>query len=208
MSVTPRSPRSAAETRVLDAVKVSCERWGIDRVTVDDIAFEAGVSRATLYRMYPGGKDVLFEALRVRELEEFFTTLETAVRGAVSLEDLVVTAVVCATTEMRADDHLTLMLATEPGSSLGQLTVEGVPRIVDFATAVLVPMASPFLDEDRARPLVELLARLTISYFLAPSDRYDLGEPASARRLLAPIVAAMSHPDPSEPIAPSTASTP
>ena len=37
------------------------------KVTVDDIAAEAGLSRATLYRLFPGGKDVLYEALRRRD---------------------------------------------------------------------------------------------------------------------------------------------
>ena len=78
--------------RVLDAAKRSCERWGFDRVTIDDIAAEAGISRATLYRMFPGGKDVLFEALRVRELEEFFTTLRDRIEGADTVEDLLVRA--------------------------------------------------------------------------------------------------------------------
>ena len=72
----------STEVRVLDAAKRCCERWGIDKVTVDDIADESGVSRATMYRMFPGGKDVLFEALRVRELDEFFTRLLRQVEGA------------------------------------------------------------------------------------------------------------------------------
>jgi AcrR family transcriptional regulator len=59
---------SPTERRILDATRVCCERWGIAKVTVDDVAAEAGVSRATLYRMFPGGKDVLFDAMRVREL--------------------------------------------------------------------------------------------------------------------------------------------
>ena len=53
MSIDP------AEVRVLDAAKLCCERWGLAKVTIDDIATEAGVSRATLYRLFPGGKDVL-----------------------------------------------------------------------------------------------------------------------------------------------------
>ena len=72
----------SVEGRVLDAAKSCCERWGIAKVTIDDIAAEAKVSRATLYRMFPGGKDVLFDALRVRELEDFFTRLSVAVDGA------------------------------------------------------------------------------------------------------------------------------
>ena len=59
------------EDRVLDAAMAAVERWGLARLTIDDIAAAAGVSRATLYRMFPGGKDVLFEALRVREIEQF-----------------------------------------------------------------------------------------------------------------------------------------
>ena len=69
----------AVELRVLHAAKACTERWGLDRLTIDDIAHASGVSRATIYRLFPGGKDVLFEALRVRELEEFFA--ELAARG-------------------------------------------------------------------------------------------------------------------------------
>ena len=79
-----------AELRVLDAAKLCCERWGLAKVTIEDIANEAGVSRATLYRMFPGGKDILFEALRVRELEDFFTRLSAHLEGAVDFEDLLV----------------------------------------------------------------------------------------------------------------------
>ena len=81
------------------------------------------------------------------------------------------------------------MLASEPGEALGQLTVEGVPRIIRFATAFLTPLADPFLDRPRSRALIDVLARLTISYFLAPSDTVDLGDPESAQQFLAPIIA-------------------
>ena len=103
---------------MLDATKACCERLGFAKVTIDDIAAEAGVSRATIYRLFPGGKDVLFEALRVRELEEFFDVLRAEVAGADTLEELLVRTVVAATRELRADDHLALMLAAEPGEAL------------------------------------------------------------------------------------------
>jgi len=185
---TPTGALSNAATGVLDAAKRCCERWGFDRVTVDDIAADAGISRATLYRMFPGGKDVLFEALRVRELEEFFTVLRDRVEGSTSIEDLLVRTVVVATEELRADDHLAVMLATEPGKTLGDLTVEGVPRIIRFATAFLAPLAEPYLDRQQARSIIDVLARLTISYFLAPSETVDLGDETSARAFLIPLI--------------------
>ena len=173
-----------AELRVLDAAKTCCERWGLAKVTIEDIAHEAGVSRATLYRMFPGGKDILFEALRVRELEDFFTRLSAHLDGAIDFEDLLVRCVMHATAELRGDQHLSLMLASEPGDTLGQLTVDGVPRIIRVATVFLAPLVDGHLPRREGARLVELLARLVISYFLAPSDQVDLGEPESARTFI------------------------
>jgi AcrR family transcriptional regulator len=176
------------ETRVLDAAKQCIERWGYGKVTSDDIAAEAGVSRATLYRMFPGGKDVLFDALRVRELEEFFTTLRVEVEGTTSLEELLIRTLVCSTRELRSDDHLAMMLAAEPGETLSQLTVDGLPRIIRVATAFLVPLVDPYPDRATGRALIDVLARLVISLFLAPSDHIDLGDEASARAFLRPFL--------------------
>lgn len=169
------------EIRVLDATKSCCERWGIAKVTIDDIAAEAGVSRATLYRMFPGGKDVLFDALRVRELEDFFTRLTRHLDGIDELEELLVRTVVYATIELRHDDHLAIMLASEPGDTLSNLTVQGLPRIIRMASLFIAGRVEPYLDRLSSARLVELLARLVISYFLAPSDHVDLGDEESAR---------------------------
>jgi len=178
---------------VLDAARTCCERWGATKVTIDDIAAAARVSRATIYRMFPGGKDVLFEALRVRELEEFFDDLQTSIAGAASLDELLVRAVVTATRRLREDEHLTLMLAAEPGEVLSQLTSAGVPRIVRFATTFLVPLLDPYLARDDARVVIDVLARLTISYFLAPSELVDLGDERSAAAFLAPLIDVLTN---------------
>ncbi len=180
------------EERLLNAAKSCCERWGVNKVTVDDIARESGVSRATLYRLFPGGKDILFEALRVREIDEFFTVLRAEVAGARDLEDLLVMTVVAATRELRADEHLSLMLAAEPGETLAQLTVDGLPRIIRMATESLTPLVSPFLSTKKAALLIDLLSRITISYFLAPSEHVDLGDPDSARAFLSPAIRILS----------------
>ena len=175
---------TSVNDRILDAAKSCCERWGIAKVTIDDIAAAADVSRATLYRLFPGGKDVLFDALRVRELEDFFTRLNGHLAGAIDLEDFLVRTVVSATDEMRHDEHLALMLASEPGDTLSQLTVEGLPRIIRMASLFLAPQVEPYLDRERAARLVELLARLVISYFLAPSELVDFGDDDSARAFI------------------------
>ena len=184
---------ASLESRILDATKACCERFGFAKLSIDDVAAETGLSRATIYRLYPGGKDVLLDALRVRELEEFFADLRAGVEGAETLEELLVRTVVMATRELRADHHLAVMLAAEPGEALSQLTTAGVPRIIHYATTFLVPFAEPFLTPEQSVALVDVLSRLTISYFLAPSELVDLGDPESARRFLAPLIAVLTQ---------------
>lgn len=184
------------ETRILDAAKRCREQWSHDKVTVDDIAGEAGVSRATLYRIFPGGKDVLFEALRVRERAQFFDALTAEVADVDELEELVVRLVVTATRELRADEHLALMLASEPGETLVELTASGMPRIIETATDYLGPLLKPHLHPDVAPVVIELLVRITLSYFLAPSGHVDLGDPESARAFLHPGLTLLSHTTP------------
>lgn len=190
------------ETRILDAAKHCCEQWGVAKVTIDDIAASSGTSRATIYRLFPGGKDVLFEALRVRELTDFFDALTAAVVSAddrqpvddadaeASFEALIVRLVTTATAELRDDRHLAIMLATEPGDTLGQLTVAGLPRIIRVATDYLVPLVKPYIEPADPALLIDLLVRLTISYFLAPSELVDLGDPQSATAVIRPALRA------------------
>ena len=168
----------------------------MSKVTIDDVAAEAHVSRATLYRLFPGGKDVLFEALRGRELEEFFEGMRQHLVDVDSLLDFAVEVAVYALEEMRNDRHLAMMLATEEGAALKSLTVEGLPQILRVASEYMVPLASRHLADSDAEVFVEILARLIISNFLAPSLHFDLSDRESARQVFAPFVAALHHPVP------------
>jgi hypothetical protein len=59
-----------------------------------------------------------------------------------------------------------------------------------MASGVLSPLVEPHLDVGAARRLIDLLARIVISYFLAPSDIVDLADADDARRFLTPIIEA------------------
>jgi AcrR family transcriptional regulator len=183
-----RADWSAAEIAVLEAVKTCCERWGVDKVTVDDIAKQAGVSRATLYRLFPGGKDVVFDAHRVYELDQFFEVLLAHIDGAETLERLLVRAITCAMRELRADEHLAIMLASEPGAVVSDLTVDGLPRIIRVASAYLVPLLDPYMARPQSRALVDVLVRLVVSYFLAPSELVDLTDPDETRTFVTSFI--------------------
>lgn len=158
------------------------------KVTVDDIASEAGCSRATVYRLFPGGKDNMYEALRQRSTREFFADLDAHLAEATSYEDLLVRGIVAATRELRDDEHLQLMLASEPGEVMTELTVAGLPRIFDAAALFLTPRFAPYIGTEASGRLAEWLARVVISYFLAPSRHVDLTDFESARLFVAQFV--------------------
>ncbi len=187
MSAGPSSGESV-EARILDAVERCVAKWGFTKVTIDDVVAESGVSRATLYRIFPGGRDVVFEALRVRRLDDFFGVLRADVEGASDLLDVVVRSVVSATLELRADAQLASMLASEPGEALGQLTVEGFPRIVRMATVTLTPYVAQFVPAPTAQRLIDVLC--SVDHLVLPgaqrrcrSRRYRAGSelPPSGR---------------------------
>jgi len=185
MGVTPAvTLYGEAECAVLDATRECVERFGFQKVTMDDICVAAKVSRATVYRMFPGGRDVLFEAVRERSLADFFTVVRAHVEGADSLEEVLVRCVTVAHAELMGDQHLATMLATEQGETLGDLTVNGVSRIVRVAAEFMSPLLHSFVEEARAQEIVEIMCRLVISAFLAPSPLLDFSNEAMVRRLV------------------------
>ena len=68
--------------RILEGCYACIARHGIARTTVEDVAREAGLSRATVYRVFPGGRDDLVRETVVWEMGRFFGRLAEAVAGA------------------------------------------------------------------------------------------------------------------------------
>ena len=54
-------------------------------------------------------------------------------------------------------------------------------------------MVDQYLPRREAVQVVELLSRLVISYFLAPSDIVDFGDPDSARELIHTFLPTLQH---------------
>lgn len=70
----PKNPDT--QKRILDAAIACVKRWGIEKVTLNDIAQEAGLTRPTVYSYYPSRDDVVRHAL----LQSAYAFSEEAVR--------------------------------------------------------------------------------------------------------------------------------
>ena len=60
--MTAPEPEPALRDRVLAAAYECVARFGIAKTTVEDVVKQSGVSRATVYRVFPGGKEQLLRA--------------------------------------------------------------------------------------------------------------------------------------------------
>jgi AcrR family transcriptional regulator len=118
----------SAEDRIVEATLRCVARWGVAKTTLDDVAREAGMSRATVYRLVPGGKENLMALVSTVELNRFFVALHEAVRGIDTLEDTIVTGVVTAARHLEHHGALKFMIEHEPEQILPPRAVVGRRR--------------------------------------------------------------------------------
>lgn len=178
------------EERIRHAALGCIARHGISRTTIDDVAGEAGVSRATLYRAFPGGKDTLVEAVLGRELHRFFAELSRELERHAEAEALLVAGVGGSLRFLTTHPALRAVLVHEPELVLSQIAFHRLGPILDAAIAFAAPRLRPHvradhLDPDRAATEVaDLLVRVVLTYALEPSPRVDPHDDTSITRLV------------------------
>lgn len=201
---------AALRGRVCDAALACMARWGLTKTTLEDVAREAGCSRATIYRTFQGGKpEVMAEVLR-REVARFTAQVDAAVAAADpdDLTDVVVAGVVAAARFLRSHRPLAYLFAHEPDVILPWVSFHRIDVVHGIATDVAGPHLRRFVadadDPDLAAArAAELLVRTVLSYVLNPSPGHHLTDPTQARRLLSTyvvpgITAAATVPSPTE----------
>lgn len=183
-AATDPGQASAAREHILAATLVCVGRYGLAKTTVDDVARVANVSRATIYRRFPGGREELVHALVVSEIGRFVSELAAAAGEARSIEEALEVTIVVAHRAFIGHAVLQKVLQTEPERILPQLQSE-TPRVVSYLAALIRPHLEgaalrPGLDRGRA---AEHLGRMMLSVTLSPG-RWDLDDPGQIRRLV------------------------
>ncbi|MGH9185298.1 MAG: TetR/AcrR family transcriptional regulator [Acidimicrobiales bacterium] len=175
---------SEARERVLGATVTCAGHVGLSKVTVEDVAREARLSRATVYRYFPGGREQLVDEAITWEVGQFFARLAAAVEDETDFESRLVRALLFGHRAIAEHDVLQRELESEPGSVLPQL---------QETTPLLLGVTRDFLRErlggERLRPGVDpdeaadYLARMVLSY-ISTGGGWDLDDPDEVRRLV------------------------
>jgi AcrR family transcriptional regulator len=186
--VTLVESRPALDQRILDATLRCIGRWGVAKTTLEDVARDAGCSRATVYRSVPGGKDGLLQAVVAHELDGFFAQLGGRLNRAGSLEDALVQGMSFASQWLANHAALQFMLAYEPETVLPHIAFRRMNDVLAAAAAFVGPYLARWLPADDALRAAEWGARIVLSYTSCPADDVDLADEASARQLVQTFV--------------------
>lgn len=184
----PASRPSAAERRVREAALDCIARRGLSATTVDDIARTAGVSRATTYRLFPGGKDTIVDAVVGQEVHRFFADLGVELAGHDDPEAMLVAGVGRSLRFLTGHAALGAVLQHEPDLLVTPMATKRLGPVLDAAAAFATPHLRRFTtgpDADRrAAEVADLVVRLVLSYAMQPSAHLDPHDDASVARFV------------------------
>ncbi len=174
----------AMRQRILVATYDCVSEAGLSKTTIEDSARKAGVSRATAYRYFPGGREELMSAVVEWEYEHFFERLYEVVCDAQTLEEVMERGLHFAHQSVAEHKVLQMVLATEPELLLPVLTVRsrGTQKLI-------AEFLIPYLMREELAPGIDIieaaafLARMVLSYISA-SGCWNLDDPNDVSRLV------------------------
>jgi AcrR family transcriptional regulator len=163
-------------------------RFGLGKTTIEDVAKESGISRATIYRQFPGGRDELLLETVGWEISNYLSVLADHVRDAPNLEELLERGLVFAHRSVTEHAVLRKIMDTEPERLLPLLTTEAM-KTIPFIAAFLQPYLRREAEAGRLRPDVDLdragdyLARAILS-LIGAAGRWDFEDPEQVAELV------------------------
>lgn len=153
---------------MLEAALRCVARFGISKTTVEDIARQAHLSRASLYRFFPGGRDEILTTMVEREVRGFFRNLGDRLDGIDDCEERIVMAMTVAAAQLVGHEALGFVLANEPELVLPHVSFAGLDNVLDTAAAFFAPYLVGLLEPEDARRAAEWVTRLVLSHVVCP----------------------------------------
>ena len=157
----------STQQRLVDSTLVCLSRHGVSKTTVDDVAREAGVGRATLYRYFPN-KQALINATFDSEVVRISAAINDSGAAQIDLEEAVIAMMSVAAYEVTNHNALQFALLNEPDQVLPYLSFEGGERFILLAAAAFAPTLARFLPAESVLRSSEWCARIILA-FLVPS---------------------------------------
>ncbi len=174
----------SSRDQALEATLTCIANGGMKGFTVEDVARQAGLSRATIYRYFPGGRDQLVGETVTWEVGRFFARLADAIADAPDFRSRVEQGLAFAHRSLRDHEAFQRAMATDQGEIRARLA--GIaPIVVGVIRSYLEPLLEAETLVDGVAPIeaADHLARL-IGSLIVDEGVWDLGDPAQVRELV------------------------
>lgn len=193
--------RATDRSAVVEAARRCFLELGVRDATVEEVARQAGVSRATVYRTV-GGRPELVREVMLDEALVLFTNVGLVMGQSSSAADLVAGGVAAALSTIRERPVLRRFAGSDLEAVLPVLTIGAAPLVAGAAR-----LLDPILISARDRGVIEAtvdtprvaeeLVRYVLGLLHTPSLEADLSAPSvgaeRAARLFAPLLVAPLH---------------
>ena len=170
--------------RILAATVICAGRSGMVGLTVEQVAREAGVGRATVYRYFGGGREQLVGEAITWEVANFFTRLAGEVDDSASFRERLERGLVFAHRSLAEHEVFQHVLETERERLLVRLA-----DLAPLSLGVVRGYLAGFLaDEDLVEGVevdaaADYLARMVLSLITSPGS-WDLADPDQVSELV------------------------
>lgn len=169
--------------RILEASYECVAKQGISGTSIEDVARAAQISRATIYRYFPGGRDELMAAVIGWETERFFARLAVEIASAPDNETMLVDALYYGHRAIEEHSVLQKVLAAEPGLLLPRLTAVTYELMAVLRAFIVQRLAGSLPDGVEPVEAGEYVARMLLSFMASPG-RWDLSDREQVRTLV------------------------
>ena len=162
--------------RIVNAAEGCFARYGVGKTTVEDIAEAAGLSRATVYRNFAGGRDEVILAVILRDLRRFLDRLAERLSREPSVPDAIVEGVLDAVAFVRAEPRVAALLTPEAAGHTQAAVAVAAGRVLDLCADYVRPHFEVAQRESLLRAditvegAVEFLFRIISSMIVMPRE--------------------------------------
>jgi AcrR family transcriptional regulator len=186
---TAASAPLSSEERIGEALLVCMGRWGLAKTTIEDVAREAGLSRATVYRLFPGGKAAILGAAATAEVARLVELLRSELDGLDDRTERLARALSVGARFLQHHEALTFLREHDPVGFEQLVRLDQLDGHLAVAGMLVGPVLRPvFSSDEQSAEAAIWLARLAASHLVNPSPVLDLTDEDDARRLVATFV--------------------
>jgi AcrR family transcriptional regulator len=182
--------------RIVEAAATCFARYGVAKTTVEDIAAAAGLSRATVYRAFTGGRDELVLSVVLRDLAAFLDHLAESLSSEKTPEAAIVEGVLDAVAWVRDAPQVSPLLAPDSAGHAQAAVAAASERVLELCCDYV----RPYFDHAQREGLlradidvegsVEFLFRLISSMVVMPRERDIEATRGFLRTYVVPVLVA------------------